>query len=326
MEIIKTTDSERLIPASYFDVCKIDGKTRLEISKLYRKHEVTTHKSVYYLEKFAHHIKLLENLSLKDYCKKYLEIDWPRCPINGEEVGFKTYGVGLKVSKFNATVTREFSPKFNAFCEKMERERVGSGNPMYGKEAWNSGLTAETDERMRLLAEKGKGRKATEETKKNQSLAMFKRLKESGPLHTMPHSEETKAKMKIHTAKLWATGVFSRKSSIEIKMREFLQTLPLKEEFVEAFQAKYYVIDFALPNAKIAIECDGDFFHINPMFYPNGPENAIQRRNFGRDRAKNKYLGDRGWIVLRYWECDINAGTYKEKLICKLKELNLLKN
>ncbi len=108
-------------------------------------------------------------------------------------------------------------------------------------------------------------------------------------------------------------------------MREFLALLNLKERLQEEFQVKYYSIDFAFQNAKVAIECDGTYYHVDPRIYPDGPKDKIQRRNFGRDKAKNKYLSDRGWTILRCWETEINDGTFKEYLICKFKELNLLK-
>ncbi len=113
-------------------------------------------------------------------------------------------------------------------------------------------------------------------------------------------------------------------TSIHLKMRSYLATLALTEAPAEEHQEVYYSIDFAFPEHKVAIECDGDYFHINPAFYPNGPKDAIQRRNEGRDKAKNTFLRNRGWTVIRVWECDINAGTFKDTLLCKLKESGLL--
>lgn len=116
----------------------------------------------------------------------------------------------------------------------------------------------------------------------------------------------------------------NERSSIEVKMSQFLTALPLTETPVQQHQIGNFIVDFAFPSAKIAIECDGDYFHINPQFYPDGPKDAIQRRNAGRDRAKNTFLHNRGWIVLRFWECDINAGSFKERLLCELRRLGLL--
>lgn len=322
MNIIKTHNSRNLIPSLYFEICLLDGKTRLEISKLYQKKDVTTHKSCFFLEKFQHHIKINFNLTMKEYCKKYLKDEWPRCPINGEEVGFKIDGQGLNLSTYVATVNKEHSESFRKSCERFSEERKGAGNPMFGIPAWNLGLTAENNEIMKRISENRIGTKASDETR-----AKIKKSRADHPLkarHTQPHSQKTCEKMRIITSKRWAEGSFAGKTSIEQKMEDFLKTLNLKQEFVYQYQVKYFTVDFAFPELKIAVECDGDFFHINPMFYPDGPTNAIQRRNFGRDKAKNNYLGQLGWTILRFWECEINSEVYKEKLVSQLKELNLI--
>lgn len=322
MTIIKTAKFERLIPTEYFDICKIDGKTRAEIGKLYKRTDVTTHKSCYFLEKFKFHIKKIANLDLKEYCKTYLNTAWPVCPINGKEVGFTICGAGVVIPQFNAVVTREFSPKFDEACNRMSRERIGKGNPMYGKIPWNNGLTAETNEVVKRVADGriGKDFLTPEGREKNRQ-----RLLGKPGLHCKPHSPETIEKLRKNTARLWATGVFNRITSIHLKMREFLNTLPLVEAFREEYQMVYFSLDFAFPDAKIAIETDGTFYHVDPRVYPNGPINAIQRRNFGRDKAKNKFADRLEWKIIRVWETEINDGTFKEYILCKLKELNLLK-
>ncbi len=53
-------------------------------------------------------------------------------------------------------------------------------------------------------------------------------------------------------------------------------------------------IDIAFPSVKLAIECDGDYWHGN-------------KRQQSKDRQKDHYLGRRGWHVLRLSETDINT-------------------
>jgi len=321
---VKIKGSKTLIPKSLFEKCLIDGKTLDEICSMYACADTGKKCGVYKLDKFILHLKIKHNISLQEYLIKYYNFDWPKCPIKKEITGYNVIGEGVLISQYKrgAGITKEMSLKFAASCEKMSRERKGAGNPMYGKEAWNKGLDV-TDERIKKMADARIGLKMDESSKEK----MRQRRRES-PLkarHTTPHSPEALEKMRINTARLWAEGVFSKTTSIHLKMREFLKTLELIEAPVEEFQEKYYSIDFALPERKIAIECDGDYYHINPAFFPNGPKDAIQRRNQGRDRAKNTFLTNRGWTILRFWECEINSGIFKEKLLCKLKELNLLK-
>ena len=44
MDIIKEDGSVKYIPIDMFNICKIDGLTRKEISKLYQRKHVTKHK------------------------------------------------------------------------------------------------------------------------------------------------------------------------------------------------------------------------------------------------------------------------------------------
>lgn len=321
MNIVKIKDSKSLIPIIHFNICFIDGKTRKEISKLYQKKDVTKNKSCYYLQKFEYHLKLNHKISLKEYCLKYLKEPWPTCPISNKEVGFNINGKGLNLSQFAVAVDKNHSESFRKSCERMSEERIGNGNPMFGRPAWNNGLTAETNNSLKEISKKRTGKKASQETRNK-----MKELRAKHPLkarHITPHSKETCDKMREIVSKRWADGIFNRKTSIEQKVEDFLNSLKLNEKFIYQYQIEYFSVDFAFPELKIAIEADGDYFHVNPTFYPNGPINAVQRRNFGRDKAKNQFLKSLGWTILRFWECEINSEVYKEKLVKQLQELGL---
>lgn len=320
MDIIKSEDLILLIPIDKFSICLITGKTKEQIIKEFPRRQ----DGEYYLSKFENHLNKNCSISLKDYCKQYLQIEWRQCPTKKCDVGFKKTGKGLVLSKFaKGGMTKEYCPKFAEFCRQMSESRKGSGNPMSGKAAWNKGLNSE-DPRVAAVAEKRRGTKTSDEAKKKQSISAKKR-KIHG--HTgKKHSEESIQKMREATAKSWAAGNFKRESSIHIKMREFLSTLELTENLEEEFQVKYFSLDFAFPDVKIGIEVQGQFFHVDPRVYPNGPICAIQRRNFGRDKVKKQYCCDRnGWVIIEVWEAEINDGTFKEQLKCRLQELNLLK-
>ena len=121
---------------------------------------------------------------------------------------------------------------------------------------------------------------------------------------------------------MYRDNKYKRVTGIEIKVRNFL--IEQNIQFVEQYFFKYYSLDFALTDQKICIECQGQYFHSDPRFYPNGPISNVQRRNFGRDKAKRKYLKSKDWEMIELWEAEINDGQFKEILICKLKELKAL--
>lgn len=80
---------------------------------------------------------------------------------------------------------------------------------------------------------------------------------------------------------------------------------------------KYCTVDALIPQSKIAIEFDGDYWHGNPQKYkkfkdiPKGNPNKlrtlneIQLDNARLDKSKDSYLQNRGYVVLRFWESDV---------------------
>jgi len=107
-------------------------------------------------------------------------------------------------------------------------------------------------------------------------------------------------------------------TSIEIKIQNFL-----KELNIEFFTHQYikdiehgYQCDIIVPSRNLIIECDGDYWHANPIFYPN--PTTKQQEQISRDKIRTIELIANGFKVLRLWECDINKmdiKIFKEKLI-----------
>lgn len=291
-----------------------------EIKRLYPNRE----DGAYETDKITRYIKEVVGVSVQEYCSKTLGIEWPKCPVTGLLPNFKCDGGGISIRERHksAKITKENSATFREFCEKMKKERVGAGNPMHGVAAWNKGLNIE-DSRVKAVADKNRGRKTPEESKKKQSISAKNRTVHG---HTgMKHSDESKKKMSVAQAKRYERGDFNRKSSIQLEVETFLTSLPTTESAVSEYRIDWYSIDCAFPAAKLAIEVNGTFFHIDPRVYPHGPECAVQRRNFGRDKRKKAHLESLGWTIYPVWEIEVRNGSYKEPLLCKLKEFSLLK-
>lgn len=80
---------------------------------------------------------------------------------------------------------------------------------------------------------------------------------------------------------------------------------------------KYCKPDFIIKHKKIAIFCDGDFWHTNPKLYKNKKLSKVQKHNLEVDKRQNKYLKENGWTIIRLFESTI----YSDKnLVKKLKE------
>lgn len=107
--------------------------------------------------------------------------------------------------------------------------------------------------------------------------------------------KDTKAELLLRKA-LWARGFRYRKN---------YKDLPGKPDIV-------------LTKFKIAIFCDGDFWHGRGLEHP-GEQVSTNREfwikklgnNIKRDKEVNEKLTEAGWIVLRFWESNIKQNVNK---------------
>jgi len=84
--------------------------------------------------------------------------------------------------------------------------------------------------------------------------------------------------------------------------------------------------DFIIRGRKIAIFCDGDFWHGYRYYEKKKPTKKFWRDkiegNIRRDRSISRRLRSQGWSVLRFWEHDIEKNREKcaKKIALKIKE------
>ena len=99
---------------------------------------------------------------------------------------------------------------------------------------------------------------------------------------------------------------------------EFLDRLGVKYEY--QFEAKdigrFY--DFYLPEHRLLIELDGDYWHGNPELYEEKDLKGHQRRAKRVDEYKDKWALLHGIPLMRIWEHEINENP--EKVLKELSE------
>lgn len=66
-----------------------------------------------------------------------------------------------------------------------------------------------------------------------------------------------------------------------------------------------FCVDAFYPNSKIVIQFDGDYWHGNPLKFPQ-PDKR-QARRMWMDRSQDAYLKKAGCTVLRFWETDVKS-------------------
>lgn len=302
-----------VIEKSEWHTCKLCNKEIKDLAKIYGGC------GVYYYQVFIKHLSIDHNLKIEEYIKNILKIENPLCKCGcGKQC--KLNKSGRSAFKFKEYACGRF-PQTLEWGERAKTLRKGPGNPMYGVPAWNKGETKYTNDILKKMGEKGKGKKATLETRKKQSESAKKRTVHGHTGHK--HSQKTKEFLRKNTIRLHKEGIFKQtKTAPHIHFLAILKNLNLKYE--EEKGEEYWSFDIYLPKYKVYIEIDGDYWHSNPLFYPDGPKTKAQKLNWTRDIAKNRYCLKHKLKLIRFWENEIL--NTPEKIKCRLKELLELEN
>lgn len=118
-------------------------------------------------------------------------------------------------------------------------------------------------------------------------------------------------------------AIKSKDTKIEVKLRKALWHKGIR--YRKNFKVCNCHPDIVIPKYKIAIFCDGDFWHGKPSKYKVRTNtdywNEKIKRNKERDLENTIELRDNGWIVLRFWESDIknNIDECIEEILINIK-------
>jgi len=118
---------------------------------------------------------------------------------------------------------------------------------------------------------------------------------------------QNKPAYKLLSIERRAKQIFPKKDTkIEVKIQNFLKKLELDfftHQYLREIEHSYQC-DILIPSTNLVIECDGDYWHK----YPIGKD---------IDHIRTKELLQRGFKVLRLWECEIipmSLDKFKERL------------
>lgn len=129
--------------------------------------------------------------------------------------------------------------------------------------------------------------------------------------------------MRATTAKMHAEGKFPKKfTKPHIMLIDAMKKNSIYDGFESEVLVGFHSIDIANIKRKIAIQVDGDYYHVNPEWMKKRNRkkiDAIQKRNIGQDKSCNTYLKNKKWIILRFWASDIENNI--DVVIKKIKEV-----
>jgi len=96
------------------------------------------------------------------------------------------------------------------------------------------------------------------------------------------------------------------KSKIELQVQAMLDELGVEYESEFPHDAFFY--DFRVKRTSLLIEVNGDYWHANPVVYPDKEAlNETQRKMVRRDHYKRRVAKDHGYYVLYLWESDLKS-------------------
>ncbi len=109
-----------------------------------------------------------------------------------------------------------------------------------------------------------------------------------------------------------------KNTKIDLKMKKSLSNIGYSFKMYPKMHGNP---DFVIERKKIAIFCDGDFWHGYNYESKKKPFKKFWRdkieTNMRRDRRISRKLRRDGWSVLRFWEHDIEKN--QEKVVRKIK-------
>lgn len=242
--------------------------------------------------------------------------------------------IGRKISE--KTRKKMIEAHKNIIRTKEWNEKIGRAN--IGRKASESTLIKMriaslgrkvSDETKKKISEAGKGRKHSEESKKKIGYA---HLRENLTEETLKRYSDASIKR---------VGTYpSRDTKIEKKIQKMLVDEFNRTKDVDFF-IEYNVdmickADIVLPKEKIVIMCDGDYWH--GYKYINLSNDEIEKipkigkqiisilEAINRDRHINIKLQEAGYVVLRFWEHEINkeSNKIKEKIKQAIESYNIL--
>jgi len=99
--------------------------------------------------------------------------------------------------------------------------------------------------------------------------------------------------------------------------RDFLDKLGVEYVYQYKMESIGRYLDFFLPQFRVAVEVDGDYYHSYGLLYEQ--MSPMQKKNKRVDEQKNHWCLINGIPLVRIWEHDINK--HPQKVLTMLKDL-----
>jgi very-short-patch-repair endonuclease len=174
---------------------------------------------------------------------------------------------------------------------------------------WNKGLTKEDDERLdygdKIRSNLERNKKISKSLKGRKRPQYVLDKLDKGMREYWGNEENKEKQSNVRLLYIKENG-FTVISNLENNFSKLLDSLNIgyyRQFYVREIKSLY---DFKIKGKNILIEIDGDFWHCNPNTEHKIPVIEHQKRNLINDKIKTEWCFKNNYILLRFWEYDIN--------------------
>ena len=260
----------------------------------------------------SHNVKKHDIKPQETFIKHNLEGISPKCNCGcGETPSFLGIKKGFRdfIHGHASRINNNWGHNTDAQKKSKDTQRrlYGSGELVI----WNKGLTKDDDKRLDY------GEKISNNLERNKKISEYRKGRKR-PQHVLDSlykgmreywsKEENREKQRKKRVKYLKDYQYNNKTILESRFGDLLESIGV--DFIFQYTICGFNFDYYLPKYDLVIEVDGDFYHCNPIKYPNGPIYETQKTTIKNDDKKNKICeGSNGLTLLRFWESDINNRT-----------------
>ena len=257
----------------------------------------------------SHNVKKHDIKPQETFIKHNLEGISPKCNCGcGETPSFLGIKKGFRdfIHGHASRINNNWGHNTDAQKKSKDTQRrlYGSGELVI----WNKGLTKDDDKRLDY------GEKISNNLERNKKISEYRKGRKR-PQHVLDSldkgmreywsKEENREKQRKKRVKYLKDYQYNNKTILESRFGDLLESIGV--DFIFQYTICGFNFDYYLPKYDLVIEVDGDFYHCNPIKYPNGPIYETQKTTIKNDDKKNKICeSSNGLTLLRFWETDIN--------------------
>jgi len=108
--------------------------------------------------------------------------------------------------------------------------------------------------------------------------------------------------------------LYGGRSTIENKVIDYINNKYPHLKIQQTHNISNMFVDVYIPEKRIVIECQGNYWHMNPTKYKTDDYNKSTKLTAGehwvKDKKRKIFLESLGYIVIQLWEDEINRDNY----------------